>query len=70
MACLKPARFLHFSHVAEKNLNEDEELKIVDEHMGEVPLDDDSVGALVVRSPWLTYGSSWFSGILKIYGLD
>ncbi len=62
---------LTLAHVAEKDLSENEELeircktgrplplvelKIVDEQMGEIPADGESVGELVVRSPWLTQG--------------
>ena len=62
---------LTIAHVTEKELSEDEELeircktgrplplvelKIVDEQMTPVPADGESVGEIVVRSPWLTQG--------------
>lgn len=62
---------LTLAHVTENDLSEDEELeircktgrplplvelKVVDEQMGDVPSDGESVGELVVRSPWLTQG--------------
>ena len=62
---------LTLAHVTEANLSDDEklnircktgrplplvELKIVDEQMEDVPADGESVGEVVVRSPWLTQG--------------
>jgi len=62
---------LTIAHVTETDLSEDEELevrcktgrpvplvnlKIVDEEMEEVPADGESVGEIVVRTPWLTQG--------------
>lgn len=62
---------LTIAHVTEKELSEDEELeircktgrplplvelKIVDEQMAPLPADGESVGEIVVRSPWLTQG--------------
>ena len=62
---------LTIAHVTEKELSEDEELeircktgrplplvelKIVDEQMTPIPSDGESVGEIVVRSPWLTQG--------------
>jgi len=32
------------------------QLRVVDEHMADIPADDTSVGEIVVRSPWLTQG--------------
>lgn len=62
---------LTLAHVADTDLNDDEEvdircktgrpmplveLKIVDEQMETIPPDGESVGEIVVRSPWLTQG--------------
>ena len=62
---------LTIAHVTEDDLSDDEELdircktgralplvdlKIVDEEMEEVPADGESVGEIVVRTPWLTQG--------------
>ncbi len=62
---------LTLAHVTESDLTEEEELeircktgrpmplvelKIVDEQMAEVPADGESVGEIVVRTPWLTQG--------------
>ena len=62
---------LTIAHVTEKDLSEDEEIKvrcktgrplplvqlrIVDEQMNDIPADGESVGEIVVRSPWLTQG--------------
>ena len=62
---------LTLAHVTEADLSEDEEvnircktgrpmplaqLRIVDEQMEDVPADGESVGEIVVRSPWLTQG--------------
>ncbi len=62
---------LTLANVTEADLNDDEELdirckagrpiplvelKIVDDQMEEVPADGESVGEIVVRSPWLTQG--------------
>ncbi|RUM35119.1 MAG: fatty acid--CoA ligase [Desulfobulbus sp.] len=62
---------LTLAHVTQENLSEDEELdvrcqtgrplglvelRIVDEEMNDVPADGESVGEIVVRSPWLTQG--------------
>lgn len=62
---------LTLAHVTEADLSADEELdvrcktgrpiplvdlKIVDEQMEDVPVDGESVGEIVVRSPWLTQG--------------
>jgi acyl-CoA synthetase (AMP-forming)/AMP-acid ligase II len=62
---------LSVAHVTEEDLSEDEEvdvrcktgrpiplvdLRIVDENMEDIPADGQSVGEIVVRSPWLTQG--------------
>ncbi len=62
---------LTVAHVTEENLTAEEELemrcktgrplplvdlKIVDEAMNEVPADGETIGEIVVRSPWLTQG--------------
>ena len=62
---------LTLAHVTETDLSDDEELdircktgrpiplvdlRIVDEQMAEVPADGESVGEIVVRTPWLTQG--------------
>ncbi|MCF6267449.1 MAG: fatty acid--CoA ligase [Desulfuromusa sp.] len=62
---------LTLAHITESDLTEEEELeircktgrpmplvelKIVDEQMAEVPADGESVGEIVVRTPWLTQG--------------
>ncbi len=62
---------LTIAHVTEKDLSEEEEVKIrcktgrplplvqlriVDEQMNNIPADGESVGEIVVRSPWLTQG--------------
>ncbi len=62
---------LTIAHVTQKDLSEDDELtvrcktgrplplvqlKIVDEDMHEMPADGESVGEIIVRSPWLTQG--------------
>ncbi len=62
---------LTIAHVTEKDLSEEEELeircktgralplvqlRIVDEEMNDIPADGESVGEIVVRSPWLTQG--------------
>ncbi len=62
---------LTIAHVAEKDLDQDEEvavrcktgrpmplvdLKIADEELAEVPRDGESVGEILVRAPWLTQG--------------
>ena len=62
---------LTIAHVTEKDLSEEEELeircktgrplplvqlRIVDGEMNDIPADGESVGEIVVRSPWLTQG--------------
>ncbi|MBN2792623.1 MAG: fatty acid--CoA ligase [Desulfuromonadales bacterium] len=62
---------LTVAHVTEDNLSEQEELevrcktgrplplvdlRIVDENMDDIPADGESVGEIVVRTPWLTQG--------------
>jgi fatty-acyl-CoA synthase len=62
---------LTIAHVTEKDLSEEEEIKIrcktgrplplvqlriVDEGMNDIPADGESVGEIIVRSPWLTQG--------------
>ncbi len=62
---------LSVAHVTEEDLSEEEEidvrcktgrpiplvdLRIVDEEMEDIPADGQSVGEIVVRSPWLTQG--------------
>ncbi|MFO7811858.1 MAG: fatty acid--CoA ligase [Pelovirga sp.] len=62
---------LTLAHVTEEDLNNEEEveircktgrpmplvdLRIVDEQMQDIPADGQSVGEIVVRSPWLTQG--------------
>ncbi len=62
---------LTIAHVTEDDLSEEEELnircktgrpiplvdlRIVDEEMEDIPADGESVGEIVVRSPWLTQG--------------
>lgn len=62
---------LTIAHVTEENLTDEEELdirckagrplplvdlKVVEDDMSEVPMDGNSVGEVVVRSPWLTQG--------------
>lgn len=62
---------LTIAHITEKDLTEEEELeircktgrplplvqlRIVDEQMNDIPADGESVGEIVVRSPWLTQG--------------